>query len=154
FCTRWIAGNAAAAISMFLVSMTPAILAHSGVATTDMALTATLLLAIYMGWRFLDELVKPKLWRALAFGAAIGLAVLSKFSALPFLPSVAVAGIVIWWWSERPAAGSLLKMVATKAPQFGVVAVACCLVIWAGYRFTFHRYPAPEFFDGLREVRD
>jgi hypothetical protein len=149
-CTRWISGNPAAVIALFLVTMTPAVLAHSGVATTDMGLTAMLLLSIYMGWRWLDE---PVLWRALAFGGATGLAVLSKFSALPFLPSVAAVGLAIWWWFERPTANRVVKLLATRAPQFGIAAVVCCLVIWAGYRFSFHIYPAPEFFDGLSTVR-
>lgn len=150
-CTRWISGNAAASIAVFLVTMTPTVLAHSGVATTDMALTAMLLLSVYMGWRWLDE---PKLWRALAFGAATGLAVLSKFSALPFLPSVALVGLAIWWWFERPPAANVMKMIAARTPQFGIAAVVSCLVIWAGYRFSFHSYPAPEFFNGLAEVRN
>ena len=72
-CTRWISGSrTAAVIAVFLVSMTPTILAHAGLATTDMGLTAMLMLAIYTGWRWLED---PQWWRAAAFGASTGLAV-------------------------------------------------------------------------------
>ena len=68
-CTRWISGDASAAVlAVFLVSMTPAVLAHAGLATTDMALTAMSLAAIYSGWRWLES---PGWKRAAIFGAAI-----------------------------------------------------------------------------------
>lgn len=68
-CTRWISGDASAAVlAVFLVSMTPAVLAHAGLATTDLALTAMLLAAIYSGWCWLES---PGWKRAAIFGAAI-----------------------------------------------------------------------------------
>lgn len=150
-CTRWISGSGAAAvIAMFLMTMTPTVLAHAGVATTDMGLTAMLMLAVYWGWRWLQE---PILWRAAAFGAATGLAVLAKFSALPFLPSVAVIGLVMWWFFERPPIRRIVELAKVRAPQLLLAAGVACAVIWAGYLFSFRGYPAPEFFNGLSEVR-
>ena len=70
-CTRWISGSAPAAVlAIFLVSMTPTVLAHAGLAKTDMALTAMLLLAVYTGWRWMED---PVWRRAAAFGTAAGL---------------------------------------------------------------------------------
>jgi hypothetical protein len=157
-CTRWISGKASAAVlAVFLVTMTPAVLAHAGVATTDMGLTAMLLLAIYSGWRWMEQ---PVPWRAAAFGASTGLAVLSKFSALPFLPSVAIVAVVIWAAVERPRFKSLPGLVLQRAPQLLLAAVIAVFVIWAGYRFSFGKtadfsfpVPAPELFSGIDEVR-
>jgi 4-amino-4-deoxy-L-arabinose transferase-like glycosyltransferase len=157
-CTRWISGSAAAAvIAVFLATMTPSVLAHAGLATTDMGLTAMLLLAIYTGWRWMEE---PVLWRAAVFGASAGLAVLAKFSTLAFLPSVALAALIIWLCFERPAIGTLIKLALARGVQLLLAAMVASLVIWAGYRFSFGKtpgvsfpVPAPELFSGIADVR-
>ncbi len=157
-CTRWISGKASAAVlAVFLVTMTPMVLAHAGLATTDMGLTAMLLLAIYSGWRWLEQ---PVSWRAATFGASTGLAVLSKFSTLPFLPSVAIVALLIWAAVERPRFSSLASLVMQRAPQALLAVVIAVFVIWAGYRFSFGKtadfsfpVPAPELFTGIDEVR-
>jgi hypothetical protein len=160
--TRWISGSndgsaAAAVIAVFLATMTPTLLAHAGLATTDMGLTAMLLLAVYTGWRWMEE---PVLWRAAVFGASTGLAVLAKFSTLPFLPSVALVALTIWLCFERPAIGTLMKLALARGVHLLLAAIVASLVIWAGYRFSFGKtpgvsfsIPAPELFSGIAEVR-
>ena len=164
--TRWISGSregrseasaAAAVIAVFLVTMTPTVLAHAGLATTDMGLTAMLLLAIYTGWRWVET---PVLWRAAVFGASTGLAVLAKFSTLPFLPSIALVALVIWLCFERPAIGTLIKLALARGVQLLFAAMVASLVIWAGYRFSFGKtpgvsfsIPAPELLSGIADVR-
>jgi Dolichyl-phosphate-mannose-protein mannosyltransferase len=155
-CARWISGRPSAVLAVFLVTMTPSILAHSGLATTDMGLTAMLLLGIYMGWRWLEE---PVWWRAASFGASTGLAILAKFSTLPFLPSVAVVGLIFWWYLERPSLKAVIALVRERAPQFLMAVLIAVLVVWAGYRFSFgkppgeaFRVPAPELFGGLQSA--
>lgn len=150
-CTRWISGkNAAAVLAVFLVTMTPSVLAHAGLATTDMGLTAMLLLAVYSGWRWMEA---PALWRAAVFGASTGLAVLSKFSALAFLPSIAIVGLLLWICFERPRLKLLAGMVIQRAPQLVLAVVVGAVVIWAGYLFSFDRVPAPELFTGIDAVK-
>jgi 4-amino-4-deoxy-L-arabinose transferase-like glycosyltransferase len=150
-CTRWIAGSrAAAVIAVFLLTMTPTVLAHAGLATTDMGLTAMLLLAIYAGWRWTEE---PVLWRAAVFGVSTGLAVLAKFSTLPFLPSVVLVALIIWLCFERPAVSTVVKLVMERGIHLLFAAIVASIVIWAGYRFSFRSIPAPELFSGIAEVR-
>ena len=157
-CARWISGRTAAAVlAVFLVTMTPTVLAHAGLATTDMGLTAMFLLAIYTGWRWLEE---PVWWRAASFGASLGLAVLAKFSTLAFLPSVAVVALAIWWISERPSLKKTLELLRARGLQALCAGLIAVVVIWAGYRFSFGRtaafsfsVPAPELFKGIEEVR-
>ncbi|MGD0300669.1 MAG: phospholipid carrier-dependent glycosyltransferase [Bryobacteraceae bacterium] len=157
-CTRWISGSAAAAVlAVFLVSMTPTILAHAGLATTDMGLTAMLLLAIYSGWRWMEERVW---WRAAAFGASTGLAVLSKFSMLAFFPSIAVVALLIWLGFEYKRLKLLPALLLERLPQALVAAAIAAVVIWAGYFFSFGKtvdftfpVPAPELFSGIDEVK-
>lgn len=149
--TRWISSSGAAGVlAVFLVTMTPSVLAHGGLATTDMGLTATLLLAVYTGWRWIEQ---PSLRRAFAFGASTGLAVLAKFSTLVFLPSIAVIAALFWIIAERPAPARLIGLLRPRAPQALLAAAVGALVIWAGYLFSFSGVPAPELFSGLAEVR-
>ena len=156
-CARWIYGASAAVLGVFLLTMTPTILAHAGLATTDMALTATFLLAIYTGWRWLET---PSPRRSLIFGASIGLATLSKFSTLAFFPAVALAALAFWWISERPAFSGFAALVRVRALSALIATLAAAVVIWAGYRFSFGHtasfsfpVPTPELFSGIQEVR-
>lgn len=156
-CTRWISGSASAAVlAVLLVSMTPTILAHGGLATTDMGLTAMLWLAIYSGWRWLED---PVWRRAALFGGALGLAVLSKFSTLAFFPMIAAVALVIWLVTERAHIKELPALVWQRLPQAIAAGAITAIVIWAGYLFSFgktpdfsFRVPAPELFSGINEV--
>ena len=157
-CTRWISGSAPAAVlAVFLVTMTPSVLAHAGLAKTDTGLTAMLLLAVYSGWRWMEE---PVWWRAAAFGASTGLAVLAKFSTLAFLPSIAAVALLLWLGFERPLFKRLGGLVLQRLPQLLAAAGIAAMVIWAGYLFSFgktadfsFRVPAPELFSGIDEVK-
>ncbi len=157
-CTRWISGSAPAAVlAVFLVTMTPTILAHAGLATTDMGLTAMLLLAVYTGWRWLEE---PNWWRAAALGASTGLAVLSKFSTLAFFPSIAAVALLFWLIFDWRRLKQLPALALERLPQGLAAAGIAAMVIWAGYLFSFGKtadfsfaVPAPELFTGIDEVR-
>jgi 4-amino-4-deoxy-L-arabinose transferase-like glycosyltransferase len=156
-CARHIAGTRAAVLAVALLTLTPPVLAHAGLATTDMGLTATLLFAVYAGWRWLEE---PGLKRTIVAGVAVGLAVLAKFSTLAFLPSIALVALAMWWGSERPGLRRFARLAGTRLRWFPLAAVIAALVIWAGYRFSFGAapqfsfpVPAPELFRGIEEVR-
>jgi hypothetical protein len=158
-CARWISGRGAAAVAaVLLVTMTPSLLAHGGLATTDMSLTAMLMLAIYTGWRWVAEPGRP---RAAAFGASTGLAVLAKFSTFAFLPSVAVVALLFWWRVERPGWKRLAELARERAAGFSLAVLAAAVVVWAGYCFSFGKtpggafpVPAPELFSGIRAVKE
>ena len=156
-CARWLDGPATAVVAVFLFTMTPTVLAHAGLATTDMGFTAMFLLALYQGWRWLEEGGLP---RAVAFGACTGLSVLAKFSTLPFLPSAALLGLFLWCIAIRPKAGQAARKLLQRLPQLLLAIAAGSILIWCGYLFSFGHassfsfsVPAPEFFDGIEEVR-
>lgn len=73
--------------SLALFALDPTILAHSGLATTDMAAACTIVLAAYLLRRYI---IKPSLATLLLAGLGVGLAMASKFSALILLPIIAV----------------------------------------------------------------
>jgi len=70
-----------------LYACLPPILAHAGLATTDMAAAATLPLALYALTLLLDEATWP---RAVALGAAIALGLLCKYSFVLYFPACAL----------------------------------------------------------------
>src|ERR1700680_1462762 len=91
-------GSWASLISTLLFTTSPVVLAHAGLATTDMAVTATFSLALLA---FVNLLEQASYLRAVFFGIAVGLAVLSKFSVLVFLPVSAVALLACRWFLRR-----------------------------------------------------
>ena len=144
---RWF-DPATAVTAVFLFSFLPPVLAHAGLATTDMALTATL------GAAFLSLVVwagRPSPGRALILGLATGLMVLSKFSGLLYFPVVSAVALTGYFvFRGSPAHGS--AVLRPHMRTLPLAALTCALVIWAGYRFSFARIPAPDFFDGIRVV--
>ena len=80
-------GRTAALRATLLFTTLPPILAHSGLATTDMASAAFLFAAVYAFTLWLE---RPDWKRGVLFGLSVSLAVLSKFSALLFLPGLPV----------------------------------------------------------------
>lgn len=132
-------------LSLAMFSFLPPVLAHAGLATTDMALTACLGASFLCGMVWLEE---PTRAHALWFGAASGLAFLSKFSFLVFLP--AAAGLALLWYfvSERPALGAMARALVSRLPQLALAILVACLIVWAGYRFSLH----PEIYAGIKQV--
>lgn len=136
------AGPFAALVATLLFTSLPPILAHAGLITTDMAAAASIAAAALASLFWIE---RPSRQRTLLFGAALGLACLSKFSAVVFLPAALLLMHRTALWRHRRS-----------------LAAACAValvVVWAGYRFTFARVwylhlrlPAPRFFTGLATV--
>jgi dolichyl-phosphate-mannose--protein O-mannosyl transferase len=94
---RRLGGAPAAVSAVVLFTTLPPVLAHAGIATTDMAVTATIALAALCLVRWLEQ---PTRGRSLVLGVSLGLALLSKLSALLFLPAAGIA-IVLCRRGER-----------------------------------------------------
>ncbi|MGA8594587.1 MAG: glycosyltransferase family 39 protein [Bryobacteraceae bacterium] len=149
-------GSAAAIVSTLLFTTLPPILAHSGLITTDMAVTAfigaTLLASIY--WA-----ENPSRVRTCALGVVFGLALLSKFTAAVFVPAAWVSMWVTYAVYSRKPVAVLKAEIAGRRKSILVIAAIAFFVIWAGYLFSFARVPylhcrlpAPRFFAGLHSV--
>lgn len=144
--TRRLYGEAAAVAATALFTFLPPILAHSGLATTDMALAAMLPVALLMLTLWLE---RPTPGRSALLGAAFGLAVLSKISAVVLVPVCAVAIIACKWFVERReqgGRGGRRTLLPGGARSLAIVAVVAVVVLWAGYRFALTSHP--KFFGG------
>src|SRR5205807_946453 len=149
-------GPLTALIATLWFTTLPPILAHSGVITTDMALAAMLGAAAYASLLWAE---RPSPTRTVVFGILLGLALVAKFSAIPYLMA---AWVLMFAWrlyemrsGFSPALDQIWGRRSSMAGVFGV----SCLVIWAVYSFHFGpvgylhcSLPAPEFFTGMASV--
>ncbi|HEX3578945.1 MAG TPA: glycosyltransferase family 39 protein [Thermoanaerobaculia bacterium] len=152
---------AAGLIAALLFASTPAVLAHAGLATTDMAVAAMLPAALYALTRFLAQ---PSTPRTIVLGIAIALGMLSKYSFLVYFPIAAL----------------ILILVRRRFPflKLMIACVIAALLVWATFRFSFStlqaadpraakmcaeafhapwlathiRLPAPDYINGFIEV--
>ena len=130
--SRSLFGEAVALISVLVFIMLPPILGHAGLATNDMAATATCAAALYAFVRSLD---KPGLANSLILGFTLALAVLAKFTALLSLPACGFALLAWRWWCGRGVSNPAPVGGKQRVMTVVLVAVTAGVVIWAGYRF-------------------
>lgn len=139
----------AALVAVGLTCTLPAVLGHAALATTDVAFAATFLLAVLGLWRWYEA---PTLGRSAAFGAAAGLALLTKLTTLPFLAAVGLGVVAARWLASLPVRPELPGSLPLAGPAstrahtplraaavlraLGVAALVAALVTWAGYGFS------------------
>ncbi len=170
--TRRFMGATWGALSVALYTTNPSVLAHSSIATTDMPVTALILLAVTMRlcWR---ENSGTK--TSICMGLATGAAVTAKFSAIPFLILIyAVLELTERAWFQKPKMAATWRIQALAATGFTIWAVHRFSVgptSFSGIEFPFissflkrpgllqsgvhhamNLVPAPEFFLGLQEL--
>lgn len=124
-------GDSGALVSLFLFSLSPTMLAHARLVTTDLAAAFGFTLA---AWTFREALAAPGAWRIVAAGAAAAAALLFKFSAVllaPILVLVAGAWVAL---GEDGTRTSRLRAAARALVGVGLVA---WIGVWAGYGFRF-----------------
>jgi len=150
--------RAVAATAVLFFSFVPPVLAHAGLATTDIALTAFLAATFLVGRIWLE---RPSLANGVLFGVSAGLMVLVKFSCLAFFPASVALGLAWYFYRERPKLGDVLTGALQRFPTLALAVPIGCLVVWAGYRFSFGKVPfasfpmpAPELWAGIQQVRE
>lgn len=114
-------GPAAALTAACGVALSPTLMAHARLATTDTLCSTAMLAASYMLWCALAS----GRWRTwLAYGALVGTAVMMKFTALLLGPLalVQVAHAVL---AERRAVAPLLARAGAAFAMFALVVGAC-----------------------------
>jgi len=132
--SRKIFGDTTALLAVALFTTLPPVLAHAGLATSDMALTATFTAAMLA---LITLLERPTYRRCCMFGLTAGLTVLAKLSALLFLPACGVA-VLASYWVARPGTVSLKIPWRRRAAAMALIAATTFSVIWSGYRFSVH----------------
>ncbi|MGH7615974.1 MAG: hypothetical protein ACREPM_01965, partial [Gemmatimonadaceae bacterium] len=139
---RRLCGDAGAAAATVLLVSNPTVLAHAGLATTDIAATATTTLALFAAMWWIDDPTWP---RTGAFALAVGAAVSSRLSAIAFVGGPLVACYVLRAWAAKTiridAKSSAARSVAQVAAvplgaQVAAVPLGALVVVWVVYGFT------------------
>jgi hypothetical protein len=136
---RRLGGPLAAVLAVLSFTTLPLALAHSGLATTDTAVAAFVTAGV---WSFSRWLESPRPGFAALVGATWSLAILSKFSALLFLPVGLAVTLALWAAVNRPWAREgdriAVSRVVTHALLAGLVGFG---LVWIGYRLSIS-FPA------------
>jgi 4-amino-4-deoxy-L-arabinose transferase-like glycosyltransferase len=145
---RRMLGEWPAVLAVFYLASTPIILGNAGISTLDLPLTALAIpsLALYCNW-----LERPTLVNGSVLGAVTGAAIMSKFSAIPFL-GLCFATIALWYaWrgfnvDDMPKSSGLVAAARQRLLMFAshrhVVSAAAAfgmliLVFWIAYGWGF-----------------
>lgn len=133
---RWAShlyGRTAGAVAVFLVSFSPAAIAHSAVATADLAVTASLTMAAFHAsqW-FRDRTIRNACWA----GVGAGLALSAKYSTIGFLPVTLAGYCLLTAWAHR-SGGRENRALRLKPLiyQTALAAGVAFTLIWATYCF-------------------
>jgi hypothetical protein len=138
---REVGGDTAGLLAAFLYTFSPTMLAHGGLAHSDITVTVFFLQTLYALWRWM---MKPTLPRLLLFGLSLALAIVAKLSALLLLASVGLIFAIIAL-RLRPARPSLPtpgphatgeRLLWTAAAGLGVL-VLVLFVVWLSYGGSF-----------------
>ncbi len=140
--SRSLFGRTGAFVSLVLAVFCPNLIAHAGLATSDLAAALAFVLALLTWWRLLHRVT---VGRVLAAGGALGLLALAKFSCVLFAP-VAVVLVIARLLRRAPLPVTLgrwhrwlrgpARMGAVTGGGGAALALAV-IIIWAGYDFRF-----------------
>ena len=144
-----------ALVAVALLGSLPPILGHAGLVTTDMAVAATLPLALLALDLWLE---RPDVKRATLLGLAIGLGLLSKFSFVAFFPVCAVVLLIVRRRSEGRWATAFLAAIVAAGIAWGgyffqVDTIANVHPSSAGLAYANTPLPAPLYWAGLHVVK-
>jgi 4-amino-4-deoxy-L-arabinose transferase-like glycosyltransferase len=124
-------------LAVGLTATLPSLVAHGGLATTDVPFLGMLLLALLALRRWFE---RPSPARVAWLGAALAGAVLAKFTTLVFFPVILLSLLAarrLAGLTARPSMGGGSLSVRALGAQAGVALVVATLVVWAGYRFSW-----------------
>ena len=142
-------GAMAAITSAVVLATTPPLLAHAGLATTDVPLTAMLIISLFAFRLWLD---KPNARRSTIIGASTALAITAKLSALVFLPACFLAATML---RELCGRGERTRPSLARQAVMGLPGgiLAFCFVLWLVYGGPADPlHPFEQLFAGVREV--
>jgi 4-amino-4-deoxy-L-arabinose transferase-like glycosyltransferase len=162
---RWareLGGRWAGGVALVLLAFDPNLLAHGRLTTNDLGLTSATLAASYALWRAVHTRQRTTDARAAAIaGAALGAALLAKFSALVLVPIAALVLFVGWISSgAKPGATHAGPKRPGRASHLALYFATAALVVWAGYGFSWGPIdalrglpgPAPAFWSGIQSI--
>lgn len=165
-------GSVAAFLAVGMYTTLPTIMAHSGLATTDITFAATFIILL---WCFSRWLNKPNLRTGCWLGISLSASLLAKYSVLVFFPIAIAVSFLSFLVSAKKVHETLRRQWLLRVLKSGMLAISLsAFLVWACYGFSFGRLadepviaagikegkvteklgnlylPAPEWFAGLK----
>lgn len=148
-------GRPAAYLALALCAFEPNLLAHGGLATTDMAVTLFAALAMFQVWRLMS---RPTLANLALAGITFGLMQVSKFSALVLVPAYALLLLIGPHVVTREGGAPRPRWpraLWTAIVRFAAIAAVAGVTIWAVYGFrvqpVLHHQPRHRLIERIIE---
>ena len=140
--SRELSGHYGALLTLFFAALSPNLLAHSTLINTDFTLATTSFCAVFAYRRLL---LYPSISALLIAGIALGLALMSKLSALVLLPTLLIITLWFWRFADEQAHRAFGRLFSA-GHLTGLAGAYCCtcglalFVLWAGYGFDYAPY--------------
>jgi hypothetical protein len=128
---KWAAdlyGAGGGLLAVFLYAFDPALLGQAGFANHDFGLACFTVISLWTLWRLC---VQPTAARVGVAGLALGVALVTKFTALMLVPTAIGLGLV----DAAVRGGRGTGALGRRALQLGAVLAVAALVVWADYGF-------------------
>lgn len=146
-----------AALALALFTFLPAVLAHAGVATTDMGLTALCAAALLATLSLIE---RPSTRTGILWGVSLGLAITAKFSILAFYPASLLGALAAALIGKQLDFNQVFSRVRMLSKPVAIGSAVTFLTVWAVYRFSFGpsralggiSVPFPDVFEGIADV--
>jgi hypothetical protein len=144
-------GTVTGAAAALLLVTTPPLLAHAGLATTDLPVAAACVFALFAFVRWLEC---PNACRSATAGAATALAVTAKLSALAFLPVCFAAAVALRWRGEL-GRWSPLSLVENVSSALWAGIAAFGVTVWVVYGYPSDPFqPFYHLWAGIEEAAE
>ncbi|HAH45774.1 glycosyltransferase family 39 protein [Gimesia sp.] len=137
--TRELFSSQAACFAVFLWAMSPNILASAALGTQDLAITGFFLAALYCGWKFA---CLPSWKWAIVTGVVLGLAQLTKYTAILLAPLLVIQWILVRYKNPEIRERQAKK---TLAMYWGILVFSCLFILNAGYLFQSTFQPVSSY---------
>jgi hypothetical protein len=144
-CARSFFGQAAGLIALLLLVFEPNVLAHGALITTDAAVSAFLLAAVFSFYRYSQ---KPSAGRLLVAGIFTGLTLASKHSGILIIPILIILAFFELMRAQRSsqldAQQSLRQGILRHTAPLAVIFLVAFTVLWCAYGLRYGARPASE----------
>ena len=146
--TQELAGTIAGLFATLLYAFDPNVLAHNHFVTTDLGIAVFIFIATYS---FIHFLKNPTPTHIILAGITLGLAQLTKFSAIILIPLFGLLVIATALTKHQPALSAVsslrsfrFKMLRTFLLDYLAILIITFIIIWLGYLINTWNMPAEE----------
>ncbi len=138
FFARRLYGDASALVALGLLAFEPTLIAHGALVTTDMALSAMLLLAVFTYYSYQRE---PSAWRLLVAGLCCGLTFSVKHSGVLFVPVLVVLATAEMFSEYKRKQPDVRRLVLRQVGALVLIFAIGVGLLWTTYLFRYAARP-------------